>query len=128
VAESARTTALRSLFLVSVTISAGIFRTGISVTATENGWIAVRRNLEGEWRLHWEPGEGHPEFPGVTLSRSGRIFPKDFPRTHDPADLLARGEEGLGKLLKTRFRMSALTQCSSRGLGLASSRCVAWLD
>lgn len=58
----------------------------------KNGWVAVARAPTGEWLLSWEPDEGHPDYPGRTLS------PKDdeYPDGVDPDELLRWGVERWG--------------------------------
>lgn len=58
-----------------------------------NGWVTVSKDDAGEWRVSWEPDQGHPDWPGNTVSPSDAEYPDEV---DSPEALLRWGVERWG--------------------------------
>ena len=58
-----------------------------------DGWLDLRRDAEGVWRLRWTPDKSHPGYPGTTFSPGDAYLPSDHPGFDDPDALIAWGRK-----------------------------------
>ena len=58
-----------------------------------NGWINLRRDPAGYWRMKWLPDGERSGVPARTYSPADPDLPPGYPGPYDPAALLAWGRQ-----------------------------------
>ena len=61
-----------------------------------SGWLDLRRDDQGIWRISWVPDSGHPDYPGRTYSPGDVDLPDDYPGADDPDALVEWGRRRWG--------------------------------